>query len=154
MDFRMNSCTTNNSIESLIQSALMASKDPKAIQLANDKTVVVTITYQLSRLNNIDPKLKEGGKFVVSQIISTASLVKNGSNPVAASALIAKKFLLAGKFISDNDISKCSLAVSILAVQGIGVAATTAATGGIGILSGIGLLAQVYDTYNSCKVLM
>lgn len=153
MEYRMNSCVNTKSIESIIQAALLSSNNPEVIHLANDKNIVSTISEQLKRINQIDPKIKESGKFVASQTLTTISLIKNGSNPTAAAAIMAKKFLLAGKFISDNDLSKCSLAVSVLAVQGITVAATTTATAGIGILSGLGLLAQVYDTYSSCKVL-
>jgi hypothetical protein len=60
--------------------------------LANNKKVIIILKDQLTRVSSIDPKLKEGGKFSVSQIVATATIVNNLDSPRVAGVPLAKKF--------------------------------------------------------------
>lgn len=152
----VNSC----SFEEYLRTSLYSSKDPRGKNLATDNTLISTLSAQMKEANS--GKINDAGKFAFKQIMASKDLIKGASNPVALTATMAKKFLIGGQLITDNDIAKCAIAVGILAADiafvGATAAVTAPATAGFSVyasyaLNGARILSGIYDAYNSCSTL-
>lgn len=153
----VNSC----SFEEYLRTSLYSSKDPRGKSLSTNNSLISTLSMQMKEVNS--NKISDAGKFAFKQIMVSKDFIKGASSPVALTATIAKKFLIGGQVISDNDLAKCAIAVGILVADitfvGATTAATAAATAGFSVyasyaLNGARILSAMYESYNSCSTLV
>jgi len=149
------------SFEEYLRTSLYNSKDPRGKQLSTNNKVVKALSLQMNEVNK--PNITDAGMFAFKQIMASKDLIQGAKSPVALTASIAKKFLLAGDLIVESDLANCGIAVGILASDiafvTVTTAATAPATAGFSVymsyaFNGARILSGMYNAYNSCSTLV
>lgn len=145
----MNACSLNQNantfqIEDFIRNTLYHSKNPQGKQLSNDNKVVKTISAQVQSVSKLSGDEKEVFNLILGSKLQIADMAKNGANPKALIASTINKVLSVSGLVTDSELTRCGIAISIVIVD----IAVVSATGPIGALL---FLNDVYGMYSSCK---